>query len=391
MLIATIAPREGGIPEMTRFVARTLAERGYRPILGYYEPYSVDPTLSVPSLRLGLRTVGARAGTALDGYEAHAMGAWLPELEFTHYLPVAPWRRLMRACQYHLSVSGSCLAALPLALSGRDFLAWVATPWSADRRERAAQFPAPRRVLDRLVNAPVLSRLERWILRRGTIVSLSRYTQRTLDRTAHRPVVRSVLPMPVEPDVFTHDPRRRVAGRIGFVGRFCDPRKNATLLLRALRQVRDSVPGAEVVLVGDRADATLQSAVKALGITDAVSFIPYLTAAELVPWLQSLDVFVISSHQEGLCIAALQAMSCGAPVISTRCGGPEEYVIDDETGFLVDGEPASLADAICRVLGDCARHARLSRAARDAVLVRYRPEQAKQRFWDAFEHTFSRG
>ena len=56
---------------------------------------------------------------------------------------------------------------------------------------------------------------------------------------------------------------------------------------------------------------------------------------------------MVSSHTEGLSLAAAQAQACGLPVISTRCGGPEEIVDDDVTGLLV---PVADPDALCRAI-----------------------------------------
>lgn len=42
----------------------------------------------------------------------------------------------------------------------------------------------------------------------------------------------------------------------------------------------------------------------------------------------SCDVFVMTSIQEGLPVSALEASMSGLPVISTRCGGVEDYVDD---------------------------------------------------------------
>ena len=94
VLISTISPESGGIPANLRFVTRTLRARGYEPVLAHYEPYSVSPHLSVPSFRLLRRRVGNELRHALDGFETHAIGAWLPELEFTHYLATAAWQRV---------------------------------------------------------------------------------------------------------------------------------------------------------------------------------------------------------------------------------------------------------------------------------------------------------
>ena len=104
--------------------------------------------------------------------------------------------------------------------------------------------------------------------------------------------------------------------------------------------------------------------------------------------LRSLDLFVVPSHQEGLCIAALEAMACGCPVVSTRCGGPEEFVIDGETGVLVGFDPNEMAAAMLKILGDRKLHARLAEGARNRVLQHYSAAGAESIFWRAFDECF---
>jgi glycosyltransferase involved in cell wall biosynthesis len=105
--------------------------------------------------------------------------------------------------------------------------------------------------------------------------------------------------------------------------------------------------------------------------------------------LRTLDVFVVPSHQEGLCIAALEAMACGCPVVSTRCGGPEEFVLNDETGFLVDADPVEMADAILRILRAPKLRRRLGTAAREKVIRDYSLARANGIFWHAFDEQFA--
>ena len=96
-LIATLSMTAGvgGVTAMTRFIARSLRCRGYTPILAYYEPYSSNPALSVPSFRLLQRRPGVEQRMTLDHCETHALGAWLPELEFTHHVATEAWKRLI--------------------------------------------------------------------------------------------------------------------------------------------------------------------------------------------------------------------------------------------------------------------------------------------------------
>jgi glycosyltransferase involved in cell wall biosynthesis len=143
------------------------------------------------------------------------------------------------------------------------------------------------------------------------------------------------------------------------------------------------------VLIGGEVDNRMSTRLVQLGIADRVKFIPHARGAELRDHLRSLDLFVVPSHQEGLCIAALEAMACGCPVVSTRCGGPEEFVIDGDTGALVDFDPNEMAMAMLKISGDRWLHARLVRGARDRILRYYSMSRAESVFWDAFSERFS--
>jgi glycosyltransferase involved in cell wall biosynthesis len=87
---------------------------------------------------------------------------------------------------------------------------------------------------------------------------------------------------------------------------------------------------------------------------------------------QEASVFAIPSDQEGLCIAGLEAMACGLPVVSTRCGGPEAFVRHGKTGLLVAGHSETeLATALQALLTDQEGRQRLGRQARALVEREY--------------------
>ena len=71
------------------------------------------------------------------------------------------------------------------------------------------------------------------------------------------------------------------------------------------------------------------------------------------------------SRSESFGLVALEAQSCGTPVIASAIGGLRYVVRDGETGFLVQGnDPARYAEKMLMILGDPALAGRLSRAAR---------------------------
>jgi asparagine synthase (glutamine-hydrolysing) len=388
VLISTLAPHQGGVPAMAQFAADTLEDLGFEPVLAFYSTYGATPELSVPSYRLLQRRPGHRITFDAHGRELHALGAWLPELEFTHYLPTHDWRRLMESCDAFLAVSGNALAATPFAFTNRPYVAWIATDWDGDRRDRVRQFPWPRRLLDTCVNAPLIRRIERKLLRSGRVIALSDHTARTLQDRARTALQRVVLPVPIDLELFAPAPQRRVRGSLGFAGRFNDPRKNIGLFLEAAAQLRASGDDVRVVLIGDAPRPTVISMVARLGLQSHVSFHPGLAREAMRDLLQTLDVFVLPSHQEGLCIAALEALACGVPVVSTRCGGPEEFVISGVSGELVDSRPESVAAAVRRLMRDDAARAALAASGRRLVEERYSAPRARGVFMQEFRRAF---
>jgi len=81
----------------------------------------------------------------------------------------------------------------------------------------------------------------------------------------------------------------------------------------------------------------------------------------------------------------LEAMSCGVPVVSTRCGGPDDIVTDGEDGRLCALEDVrEMAAAIADVLGSRARWQSMARRARLTVEERFSTEAAFVPFLDMY-------
>jgi N-acetyl-alpha-D-glucosaminyl L-malate synthase BshA len=107
----------------------------------------------------------------------------------------------------------------------------------------------------------------------------------------------------------------------------------------------------------------IRALVHASALDECVHFLGERTDLERV--LCEADLFLLPSEIESFGLAALEAMSCGVPVIASRVGGVPEVVIDGETGLLAPvGDVAAMAAHVVRLLADEPLRARLGQAAR---------------------------
>lgn len=167
------------------------------------------------------------------------------------------------------------------------------------------------------------------------------------------------------------DPARAPLGAnggalVGSVGCLA-PRKDYGTLLEALALLAGRGRAFQVVLVGDGPErAALESRAAALGLGARVRFLGEREDVERL--LRAMDVFVLSSREEGIPNALLEAMAAARPVVATAVGGTPEVVRDGETGWLVPpGSPAALADALEQALAHPDEARRRGAAARRSV------------------------
>jgi len=128
------------------------------------------------------------------------------------------------------------------------------------------------------------------------------------------------------------------------VKRLCD-------VVRILVKVREKVD-VKLILVGEGQDKlTSQKLVTELGVNEHVYFLGNQDFLE--PLLSISDLFLLPSEVESFGLSALEAMSCGVPVIGTAVGGLPEVVSHGETGFLHPvGDIEGMAQSAIRLLTD---------------------------------------
>lgn len=137
--------------------------------------------------------------------------------------------------------------------------------------------------------------------------------------------------------------------------------------------------GAKLLLVGDGPDRQkAEQQCRELGICEHTRFLGKLEEVEDV--LSIADLFLIPSGSETFGLAALEAMSCSVPVISSNIGGLPEVNVEGETGYLCDLDDTDcMAKHAVNILTDEKLHSRLSENARkraeqfnqDAIVTMY--------------------
>ena len=136
-----------------------------------------------------------------------------------------------------------------------------------------------------------------------------------------------------------------------FVGTI-EPRKNIEGLLRAFAQVHKEIPH-QLVLVGKHGwgPATVPEMADRLGIRERVLPIGFVSHEELIKFYSASNAFVFPSFYEGFGLPVLEAMRCGAPVITSNVSSLPE-VAGDAAEYVDPADVNELAQAIQRVALD---------------------------------------
>ncbi len=149
--------------------------------------------------------------------------------------------------------------------------------------------------------------------------------------------------------------------------------KGYDILIRAAALVISKRPECKFIIAGDQSGdlyPQLLDLVNSLVLDRSIYFLGF--REDVKELLKNSNIFVLSSTSEGLSIATLEAMSCGIPVVVTKCGGPEEIVEQGVNGVLVNtGDYHSLADGILCMLENEQLRKSCIRGARELITRKF--------------------
>ncbi len=147
---------------------------------------------------------------------------------------------------------------------------------------------------------------------------------------------------------------------------------------------------AHLVMVGDGPERSLaERRVHELGLAARTAFLGKQDRFD--DGLAAADVFLLPSENESFGLAALEALSCGVPVVATDIGGIPEVVTHGVTGLLAPvGDVSAMAEHVLSLVGDRVRWQTFSGNARANVLERFRKDPAVDRYEAVYRRVLGR-
>jgi len=166
------------------------------------------------------------------------------------------------------------------------------------------------------------------------------------------------------------------------------PVKNIPDVVKTFALVRKELP-CRLLMVGEGPELPgARSLAQQLGVDQDVLFLGRQLAVEEL--LACSDLFVLPSQFESFGLSALEAMSCGLPVIATEIGGLQEVVTPCDDGWLCPvGDCRCMAAHALAVLRDDDRREAMGRAARKKAVERFSPELIVPKYEKVYERVLN--
>jgi len=157
---------------------------------------------------------------------------------------------------------------------------------------------------------------------------------------------------------------KRSTPLIGWVGRFVNV-KGCFDFLEACKLVVKEFPDARFLMAGDGyLKNEIEGRIRENLMEDKIFLLGYREDVPAI--MRGIDLFVLTSHNEGLGMVLIEAMASGRPIVATDVGGVSDVVLDGVTGILVPSEePDKIAAGIKKVLSSPELSERFGAAAKE--------------------------
>ena len=375
-------PHVGGQGVYTRHLTKALVDLGHHVEVYGGNPYPVLDD-RVPLHRL----------QSLDIYNDHfpmrmpgiwELKHWTDFVEVTSFSagqfpePLAfslrAWDKLRRRTgEFDLVHDNQCLGYGLLGIQ-RDFpvLATIHHPITVDRRLE----------LEHAASAYKRLTLRRWYSFTNMQTRVAKRVQRvvTVSENSFADIVHdhgvapermAIVPVGVDPDLFRPIPGvARIPGMLVTTASADVTMKGLSYLLEALAKLRTERDVSLVVIGRRKEGGKSDETIRRLGLEDCVEFVSGVSDERIYELYSQAELAVVPSLYEGFSLPAIEAMSCGIPLVATTGGAlPEVVGRDNETALLVPpGDSEALARRIADALDDPELRARVGAAGRQRVI-----------------------
>lgn len=320
-----------------------------------------------------------------------AFGAWFAEFELFRYFGSRVLTDYLNQFDLVQLVCGTPAWGHALSKVRTPCIMQVATTISAERGTEIRNGLAPK---------SLLKAMQTWILVRfldlsgvksvdvvftenpGMTKTIKEYKEYAGELVLHPPGVDVDLYFPLAD-------RSPEVKYILFSGRASDARKNLGMMIDVLKYLKCTLNLKVVlkVMTPQMCSDDFLARATECDVISQIEFCVDLSPDERVTIFQNAGVFVVPSLEEGLGMALLEAMSCGIPAVSTRCGGPDYILEEGAYGRLVEvGDTVGMARAIAEICRDNELAMSMGQKSRERVVANFNSSRAGEAFlkrWQA--------
>jgi teichuronic acid biosynthesis glycosyltransferase TuaC len=146
--------------------------------------------------------------------------------------------------------------------------------------------------------------------------------------------------------------------------------KGVDVLIESARNLRASLPGVRLAIVGEGPERpALEASLASAGLGAQARLVGAVPHAEVATWMTAADVIAMPSRREGHPNAAMEALACGRPLVASRVGALTELITPTRGITVPPGEPVALAAALAAALATALEsrwdHAGISASVRE--------------------------
>lgn len=280
---------------------------------------------------------------------------------------------------------------LALQRGGWPLLETIHHPITVDRRLELAHARTLREQIGKR-RWYAFTKMQTKVARRlSRVLTVSESSKRDIARDhGVRPERIHVVPVGVDPEMFA--PLAgigRVPGRLITTASADVAMKGLSFLLEAVAKLRTE-RHVELTVIGEaKSDSMASRTISELGLADAVTFVSGVSDRRIVELYAEAELAVVPSLYEGFSLPAIEAMSCGVPLVATTGGAlPEVAGTHGETCFLTEpGDAGALASVLEDALDDPEARTRVGRAGRRRVVDQWSWRHTAERTVEQYRAT----